>query len=76
MPQPTRALSFDASRAPGFGEVAAVHRDGSITYRGVHYRNLAAVPSSCRFFRADLAATVEWRRLYRAVQPSRLSRNQ
>jgi hypothetical protein len=68
--QPTRPpLVFDPNRAPGSGEVASVHSDGSITYRGVHYPSLATVPESCRYFRADLAAFTEWRRLYRAVCP-------
>jgi len=69
MESPRPLLAFDPKRVPGSGEVASVHQDGSITYRGVHYPTLAAAPDSCRFFRADLAAFLEWRRLYRAVRP-------
>ncbi|MCM3877923.1 MAG: hypothetical protein NEA02_16075 [Thermoanaerobaculia bacterium] len=66
-----RTLSFDPDRRPGAGEVGCVHRDGSITYQGKRYRTLADVPASCIAFRADLPATVQWRKMYRAVDPKR-----
>lgn len=66
-----RTLEFDPGRGPGGGEVGCVHRDGSITYRGKRYRTLADVPASCVSFRADLPATVQWRKLYQAVDPRR-----
>ncbi len=65
------ALDFDPARKPGSGEVGCVHRDGSITYKGMLYRTLRDVPASCAAFRADLPATVQWRKLYRAVDPKR-----
>lgn len=68
---PPRTLAFDAARKPGAGGVGCVHRDGSITYQGTLYRTLADVPASCAVFRADLPATLQWRKLYRAVDPRR-----
>ena len=68
-PGPT-PLVFDASRGPGGGEVGCVHPDGSITWRGRRYVSLRDVLSACRTFRADLPSTVQWRRLYRAVDPA------
>lgn len=68
---PPRPLNFDSARKPGAGEVGCVHRDGSITYQGVLYPTLRDVPPSCTAFRADLHATVQWRKLYRAVDPRR-----
>lgn len=68
------ALEFDAARKPGAGEVGCVHPDGSITYRGILYRSLRDVPASCVAFRADVPAQVQWRRLYRAVDPRRPKR--
>ena len=44
---------------------------GAGCYPGVLYPSLQTVPSSCTAFRADLASTVQWRRLYRAVDPCR-----
>ena len=67
-PEPLR---FDPARRPGGGEVGCVHADGSITYRGRRYRDIRRVPGGCPAFRADLPATLQWRRLYRAVDPSR-----
>jgi len=62
-------LTFDPGRRPGDGAVGCVHPDGSITYRGRRYRDIREVPDGCLAFRADLASTLEWRRLYRAVDP-------
>lgn len=70
-PGPPPTLSYDPGRKPGGGEVGCVHRDGSITYKGTRYRTLRDVPPSCAAFRADLPATVQWRKLYRAVDPKR-----
>ena len=64
-------IAFDPARKPGAGEVGCVHRDGSITYKGTLYRTLREVPASCTAFRADLPATVQWRKLYRVVDPKR-----
>jgi len=66
-----RTLSFDPGRKPGGGVVGCVHRDGSITYQGTLYRTVRDVPAACAAFRADLPATVQWRKLYRAVDPKR-----
>ena len=68
---PRRPLPFDPGRRPGGGDVGCVHRDGSITYRGTRYATLRDVPASCVAFRADLPSTVQWRRLYLAVDPER-----
>jgi hypothetical protein len=54
--------------------VGCVHPDGSITYKGKLYRTLRDVPASCVAFRADLPSTVQWRKLYRAVDPKRQKR--
>lgn len=67
-------LNFEPGRKPGGGEMGCVHRDGSITYQGTLYRTLRDVPASCTAFRADLPATVQWRKLYRAVDPKRTKR--
>lgn len=64
-------LIFSATRKPGGGEIGCVHRDGSITYKGTLYRTLRDVPASCTAFRADLPAAVQWRKLYRAVEPKK-----
>ena len=71
---PRRPLAFDPGRRPGGGDVGCVHRDGSITYRGTRYATLRDVPPSCTSFRADVPATVQWRKLYRAVDPKRRKR--
>ena len=68
-PVPPRTLDFDPARKPGGGGVGCVHRDGSITYRGILYKTLAEVPSTCTAFRVDLGAEVQWRKMYRAVDP-------
>jgi hypothetical protein len=73
-PTPRRTLDFDPARKLGTGEVGCVHRDGSITYKGELYRTLADVPASCTAFRADLNAQVQWRKLYRAVDPKKRKR--
>jgi len=72
-PFPTRTepLVFDPGRRPGSGEVGVVRTDGSITFRGRRYADARSLPSDCRAFRADLASTLQWRRLYRAVDPGR-----
>lgn len=70
-----RTLDFDPARRPGSGEVGVVHRDGSITYQGTLYRTLRHVPATCVAFRADLPAQVQWRKLYRAVDPKRRSKS-
>jgi hypothetical protein len=69
-----RTLVFDAARGPGGGEVGCVHRDGSITYKGKRYATLREVPASCMAFRADLPSTVQWRKLYRVIDPKKRRR--
>ena len=64
-------LTFDPGRRPGGGAVGCVHADGSITYRGRRYRDIREVPDECLAFRADLPSTLQWRRLYNAVDPRR-----
>jgi hypothetical protein len=71
---PRPPLDFDPARKPGGGEVGCVHRDGSITYQGVLYRTLRDVPPTCTAFRADLPATVQWRKMYQAVDPRKRKR--
>lgn len=74
MKTPHRTLDFDPARKPGAGEVGCVHRDGSITYKGVLYATLSDVPASCTAFRADLDAQVQWRKMYGAVDPKKKKR--
>jgi hypothetical protein len=69
--RPGPALDFNPARRPGAGEVGCVHRDGSITYKGMLCRTLRDLPASCVSFRADLPATVQWQKMYRAVDPRR-----
>jgi hypothetical protein len=69
--RPGHPLDFDPARKPGGGEVGCVHPDGSISYRGKRYRTLRELPASCRALRADLSSAVQWRKLYRAVDPKR-----
>jgi hypothetical protein len=71
MPIRREPLTFDPARRPGGGEIGCVHADGSITFRGRRYRDLRDVPEGCHAFRADLPSTLQWRRLYRAVDPRR-----
>jgi hypothetical protein len=54
--------------------VGRVHPDGSITFRGQTYRTIKEVPPECKMLRADLASEVQWRKLYRAVDPARKRR--
>lgn len=70
-PRVPRTLDFDPARKPGAGGVGCVHADGSITYRGRLYRTLAQLPASCTAFRVDLGAEVQWRKMYRAVDPKK-----
>ncbi len=70
-PRPPRTLGFDPARRPGGGEVGCVHPDGSVTYKGKRYKTLRELPASCVAFRADLRSTVQWRKMYRAVEPKK-----
>jgi hypothetical protein len=38
--------------------------------RGRRYRTIKDVPKECVAFRADVSSTVQWRALYRAVDPT------
>jgi hypothetical protein len=49
--------------------VGRVHRDGSITFRGKRYTTIKDVPSQCLSLRPDVETHVQWRKLYRAVDP-------
>lgn len=69
-----KTLAFDPDRKPGGGDVGCVHRDGSITFRGRRYRTLAQLPPECTAFRADLGAEVQWRKMYRAIDPKERKR--
>ena len=71
VPRGVELLPFKPGRRPGGGIIGCVHVDGSITFQGRHYESIRDVPASCRYFRADLASTLQWRRLYRAVAPKR-----
>lgn len=68
-PISANALAFDPDRKPGGGDVGCVHRDGSITFRGRRYRTLAQLPPECTAFRAELGIQVQWRKIYRAIDP-------
>lgn len=66
----TRVLPF--TRNPAAGEearVGRVHRDGSITFRGVKYATIREVPADCQALLPDLETFKEWKRLYSAIDP-------
>jgi hypothetical protein len=67
---PPRVLPFRDPGAAQTRRVGCVHRDGSITFRGRTYRTIRDVPGECVVFRADLPSIVQWRALYRAVDPA------
>ncbi len=69
-PASTRILPFRCRSASRTGSVGTVHRDGAITFRGRTYRTIRDVPPECVAFRADLASIIQWRSLYRAVDPA------
>jgi hypothetical protein len=66
-----KIISFSDPAAEQTRSVGRVHRDGSITFRGRTYRTIKDVPKECIAFRADVPSTVQWRALYRAVDPAR-----
>ncbi len=66
-----KILSFSDSAAEQTRSVGRVHPDGSITFRGRTYRTIKDVPKECIAFRADVPSIVQWRALYRAVDPAR-----
>lgn len=67
-------LPFEPSSNAHTGSVGTVHRNGSITFRGKTYRTIRDVPPECVALRADLPSIVQWRALYRAVDPALRSR--
>jgi hypothetical protein len=66
-----KIVSFSDPAADQTRSVGRVHSDGSITFRGRTYRTIKDVPKECIAFRADVLSTVQWRALYRAVDPVR-----
>jgi hypothetical protein len=69
----SRILPF--RRATGTGpRVGTVHRDGSITYAGVTYPSIRQVPPGCEALRVDVDTYVQWKALYRAIDPQRPKR--
>jgi hypothetical protein len=64
-------LSFSDPAAEQTRSIGRVHTDGSITFRGHTYRTIRDVPKECVVFRADVPSIVQWRALYRAVDPAR-----
>ena len=69
-PVPAHILPFGSASNAHTGSVGTVHRDGAITFRGKTYRTIRDVPPECVAFRADLPSIVQWRVLYRAVDPA------
>jgi len=67
-----RVLPFRGSSETG-GLVGTVHRDGSITFAGVRYPFIRQVPSECNALRVDVDTYVQWRNIYRAIDPKRQS---
>jgi hypothetical protein len=65
-----KILSFSDPAADQTRSVGRVHSDGSIYFRGRRYRTIKDVPKECVAFRADVSSTVQWRALYRAVDPT------
>ena len=70
-PRPARLIVFPGQETAGPRSIGKVHADGSITFRGHRYRSIKELPSDCKALRADLASEAQWRKLYRAVDPSR-----
>lgn len=68
---PPRLVPFPGEVEAGSRSVGRVHPDGSIAFRGRTFRTIKDLPSECRILRADLASEVQWRKLYRAVDPGR-----
>jgi len=66
---PTRILPFSTKRTSRL--LGTVHSDGSITCAGITYASIRDVPPECQAFRADLAAYVRWKAMYRAIDPRR-----
>lgn len=64
----SRVLPFRATSGTG-GLVGTVHRDGSITYGGVKYPSIRHVPPECKALRVDVDTYVQWRNIYRAIDP-------
>ena len=62
----SRILPF---RAPERATVGTGHRDGSITYAGIRYPSIRHVPPECKALRVDVDTYVQWRTLYRAIDP-------
>jgi hypothetical protein len=64
----SRILPFRTAAGAG-PRVGTVHRDGSITYGGVRYPSIRQVPPGCEALRVDVDTYVQWRSLYRAIDP-------
>lgn len=69
-----RLAQFRGENAAGSKSVGHVHPDGSITFRRQTYRTIKELPPECKVLRADLASEVQWRKLYRAVDPKKQQR--
>lgn len=66
----SRILPFRTASGAG-ALVGTVHRDGSITYAGVTYPSIRQVPPECKALRVDVDTYVQWKSLYRAIDPNR-----
>lgn len=64
----SRILPFRTASGTG-ALVGTVHRDGSITYAGVKYPSIRQVPPECKALRVDVDTYVQWKSLYRAIDP-------
>jgi hypothetical protein len=56
-------------RVPDASSNPSVHRDGSITFAGVKYPSIRQVPPECKALRVDVDTYVQWKSLYRAIDP-------
>jgi hypothetical protein len=63
-----RILPFRTATGSG-PRVGSVHRDGSITHSGVLYPSIRQVPPGCEALGADLDTYMQWKALYREVDP-------
>jgi hypothetical protein len=64
-----RILPFRTAGSASGALVGTVHRDGSITYAGVTYPSIRQVPPECKALRVDVDTYVQWKSLYRAIDP-------
>lgn len=69
-----RVLTFEPRPDSADRSVGRVHPDGSITFRGETYATIMQVPAECRALLPDQETFREWKRIYRAIAPSRRSR--